>query len=138
WAVWCRPCVSTFPHLKEWHSQYKDKGLEIVGVTGYYETLDFDASTGKLKRLAATEKLTQEKEQEMLKAFGKHHKLEHRLLPLDKEDQKKVYTDYQVGGIPHVVLIDRKGVVRFVRVGADEESAKEIEAKLKELIDEKP
>jgi len=37
WAVWCGPCIATFPHLREWHAEYKDKGLEIVGLTRYYE-----------------------------------------------------------------------------------------------------
>src|SRR5712675_1594573 len=42
WAVWCGPCVATFPHLREWHQEYKDKGLEIVGLTRYYEKYGFD------------------------------------------------------------------------------------------------
>jgi thiol-disulfide isomerase/thioredoxin len=36
WAVWCGPCIATFPHLREWHEKYADKGLVIVGVTKYY------------------------------------------------------------------------------------------------------
>src|SRR5437879_5302075 len=48
WAVWCGPCVSTFPHLREWHKEYKDKGLEILGVTTYFEKFAFDKKTGKL------------------------------------------------------------------------------------------
>ena len=33
WAVWCGPCIATFPHLREWHEKYADKGLVIIGVT---------------------------------------------------------------------------------------------------------
>src|SRR2546425_993526 len=25
WAVWCVPCVSAFPHLRDWNAEYKDK-----------------------------------------------------------------------------------------------------------------
>src|SRR5438067_2346421 len=42
WAVWCGPCIATFPHLREWNKEYKDKGLEILGVTSYYEKFGFD------------------------------------------------------------------------------------------------
>jgi len=36
WAVWCGPCIATFPHLQEWHDQYHSQGLEIIGVTRQY------------------------------------------------------------------------------------------------------
>src|SRR5213082_98709 len=56
WAVWCGPCVATFPHLREWNKEYKDKGLEVLGVTSYYEQFGFDKDAGKNTRLK--EKLT--------------------------------------------------------------------------------
>src|SRR5262245_25874372 len=37
WAVWCGPCIATFPHLREWHEKYGKEGLQIVGVTRYYQ-----------------------------------------------------------------------------------------------------
>ena len=36
WAVWCGPCIATFPHLKEWNEKYADKGLVMIGLTRYY------------------------------------------------------------------------------------------------------
>jgi thiol-disulfide isomerase/thioredoxin len=135
WAVWCGPCVSTFPHLKEWHSEYKDKGLEIVGVTTYYEKIGFDKDNGKITRLK--EKLSAEDEHAMLKDFAGHHKLEHRLMALPRDDAKKLFDDYKVTGIPQVVLIDRQGKVRLVKVGAGDENAKELEQTIKKLIAEK-
>lgn len=33
WASWCRPCRASMPHLKEVYAAYKDKGLEIVGIS---------------------------------------------------------------------------------------------------------
>lgn len=33
WASWCVPCRKSIPHWKEIYGKYKDKGLEIVGVT---------------------------------------------------------------------------------------------------------
>jgi thiol-disulfide isomerase/thioredoxin len=37
WAVWCGPCIATFPHLREWQEEYGDKGLVIIGMTSYYK-----------------------------------------------------------------------------------------------------
>jgi thiol-disulfide isomerase/thioredoxin len=135
WAVWCGPCIATFPHLRDWNKEFKDKGLEILGVTSYYENFTFDKKEGELSR--AKEKLTKDQEHEMLKDFAAHHKLEHRLMTITKEDQKTVYDEYKIRGIPTVVLVDRKGIVRMVKVGSGEENAKELEKMIKTLLDEK-
>jgi thiol-disulfide isomerase/thioredoxin len=135
WAVWCGPCIATFPHLRDWNKDLKDKGLEIVGVTSYYEKVGFDKETGKTKRL--TDPMTKDQEHDMLKEFAAHHKLDHRLMTLSKEAWAKAGGDYKVEGIPTVVLIDRKGVVRMVKVGSGEENAKALEEMIKKLLDEK-
>jgi len=31
WATWCGPCIIMMPHLGELQSEYKDKGLTIIG-----------------------------------------------------------------------------------------------------------
>ena len=36
WAMWCGPCIATFPHLREWREEFGEQGFEIVGVTQYY------------------------------------------------------------------------------------------------------
>ncbi len=33
WATWCGPCRMEMPHLKDLYATYKEKGLEIVGVS---------------------------------------------------------------------------------------------------------
>ena len=33
WATWCRSCVQNIPHMIELNNKYKDKGLEIVGLS---------------------------------------------------------------------------------------------------------
>lgn len=134
WAVWCRPCIATFPHLRDWHMEYKDKGLEIVGVTTYYESFEFDKDTGKLAR--AKDKLTAAQEQDMIKDFAEHYKLTHRLTTLPRDLRSEVYDAYKVKGIPTAVLIDRKGNVRLVKVGSGETNAKAIDEMIQKLIAE--
>jgi thiol-disulfide isomerase/thioredoxin len=33
WATWCGPCVAEMPHMKQLYAQYKDKGVEFIGVS---------------------------------------------------------------------------------------------------------
>jgi hypothetical protein len=46
-------------------------------------------------------------------------------------------SEYGVSGIPHVVLVDRAGIVQLVKTGSGETTAEEIQAKIKELIEAK-
>jgi thiol-disulfide isomerase/thioredoxin len=134
WAVWCGPCIKTFPHLRELHAKYHDKGLEIVGVTSYYEKVGFDKGAGKVKVL--DDKMTVAQEQDMLKEFAQHHKLDYRLVAVPLDQRKELYGQYRIKGIPTAVLLDRKGNIRLVKVGAGEDNAKEIEAAVQKLLAE--
>jgi thiol-disulfide isomerase/thioredoxin len=33
WATWCGPCVAEMPNMKKLYAQYKDKGVEFIGVS---------------------------------------------------------------------------------------------------------
>ncbi|MBW3598945.1 MAG: redoxin family protein [Planctomycetes bacterium] len=130
WAVWCGPCIATFPHLREWQERYADEGLQIIGLTRYYNyAWDEDAQ----RATRAEESVTAEEEQEMLRQFAEHHELEHRFA-IRQDDSLTDY--YQVSGIPHVVLLDREGKVRLYRIGSGEQNAKDIEAEIKKLLAE--
>jgi hypothetical protein len=56
---------------------------------------------------------------------------------LTRQEWDKVRKEYKVQGIPTAVLIDRKGVVRMVKVGSGEKNAKALDKKIKELLAEK-
>ena len=86
WAVWCGYCYDTIPHLVEMNKEYKDKGLEIIGLTSYYKTYGFNKETGRGKRL--TEKLTKEDEQKMLKELAAHHKMDYRIQAVEPAEMK--------------------------------------------------
>ncbi|MCA9063459.1 MAG: TlpA family protein disulfide reductase [Planctomycetaceae bacterium] len=103
WAVWCGPCIATFPHLKEWHHEYHDKGLEIVGVTRMYN-YKWNEEAGRASR--SPDKVSREDELAMLEKFMDSHELGHGTIvtPEGSVMQK----EFGVTGIPHAVLIDRK------------------------------
>ena len=137
WAVWCGPCVGSFPHLRELNEKYHDQGLEVVGVTKYYERFGYDKEKDELTRLDEDKKLSREDEQNMLKDFAAHYKLDYLLLTVPRDDQKKVDEAYKVEGIPEMVVIDRKGVVRMVRLGNTDENAKDVKEEVEKLVMEK-
>lgn len=128
WAVWCGPCIATFPHLKEWNEKYADKGLVMIGLTRYYN-YQWDAAADKATR--ATEKVPKEDEVAMLGKFAEQHELKHRFA-IQADSSLSDY--YGVTGIPHVVVIDREGKIRLMKVGSGEANAKEIGALLEELL----
>jgi thiol-disulfide isomerase/thioredoxin len=132
WAVWCPPCRAEFPRLQELHKRYKDKGLEVIGLTTYYKKLVFDPQTGGLER--APKNQTRKEEQRMLTDFVEYHKLKYRIEVLNKEDWEYVSEKYKIKGLPAAVLIDRKGKVRLIKVGPDEENTRAVDEKIKELL----
>ncbi len=130
WSVWCGPCISTFPHLREWHEKHAEEGLVIIGLTRYYNYA-WDDKANRAKRATGDEKVTPEQEQEMLAKFAEHHNLHHRFA-IQKD--RTLADFYAVSGIPHVVLIDREGKVRLFRIGSGEKNAQEISEMIEELI----
>ena len=49
WAVWCGPCIATFPHLREWQEKYSARGLVIIGMTRHYN-YEWNAQTSRASR----------------------------------------------------------------------------------------
>jgi thiol-disulfide isomerase/thioredoxin len=130
WAVWCGPCIATFPHLREWYEKYTDRGLVMIGVTSYYNYV-WDNEAGRAKR--SREKVSPEDERAMLKRFAEEYKLQYRLA-LQKD--RSLAEFYGVTGIPQVVLIDRSGKIRLIKVGSGEDNAREISEMLVKLLEE--
>lgn len=130
WAVWCGPCIRTFPKLKDLHENYHDQGLQIIGVTRHFGIgWDEESETPRRER-----GIDAESENQAIEAFMQKHELPYPSIVTPQ--QSAMNTDYGVSGIPHVVLIDKKGNVRMIKVGATEENAKELEAKIRELLAE--
>jgi thiol-disulfide isomerase/thioredoxin len=123
WAPWCGPCRRIFPKLQQWHESYKDKGLVILGLTNY---------AGH----AEGRKLTHAQELAYLRTFKKENRLPYGIAVADSQINDM---NYGVFSIPMSFLIDRRGNVRFIAMGAtDEENAalgKMLEKVLAEPVD---
>jgi len=130
WAVWCGPCISTFPHLRELHEKYGSQGLAIVGLTDY-SGYGFNTETGTIEQKPD---LSQADEQTAVAQFAQHHQLPHPLGILAADSS--VNQEYGVTGIPQMVLIDRQGKIRLVLVGAGEETANALDTAIQKLLAE--
>ena len=128
WAVWCGPCINTFPHLREWQEKYGDKGLVIIGLTRYYDW-KWDDEAGYAAKAAD---VAPDDEQEMLKKFAAYYHLKHRFGIQQEGDTLDEH--YGVSGIPQVVVLDKEGKVRMIRVGSGKQNAQDIDNLLAELL----
>lgn len=131
WAVWCGPCIATFPHLRHWHEEYGDDGLVIIGVTKRYN-FGWDADA---KRPVGGSELEPAKEDAATIEFVKHHELKHRIAVMPDDSMSGAYL---VTGIPQAVLIDKQGIVRQIRVGSGEANANLLEAGIRQALDLPP
>ena len=90
WATWCGPCVKALPELIDATSGFGDDRVQLVAV-----------NQGEGKKA--------------ISQFLKKEKLNGLKVALDRDRQ--VGGAFKVKGIPHTVIIDRKGVIRHVHVG---------------------
>jgi thiol-disulfide isomerase/thioredoxin len=97
WATWCGPCVASMPAMKRLYAQYKDKGVEFIGVN-----LD-DKQRGleKLRAFVAKEGI----------AWPQYFQGDGFESPFS--------TSWGINAIPTVFLIDQEGKV--VSVEADDQ-----------------
>jgi len=128
WAPWCGPCRVMFPHLKKLYSDYHDKGLEIIGVTRYYGY--FNQLGQNLRGVPPAEELA------WIKKFKMHHEIPFPYAVADGEDAMKNQAGYGVSGIPHMVLVDKKGIVRLYAIGSGAASEEKLSLGIAELIAE--
>lgn len=91
WATWCAPCKAELPRVKKLYAQYKDKGLEVVGVS-----CD-NKGDALMSYLAANPDMP------WTQMFDVNNPGWH---PLAKQ--------YGITGIPVMFLIDKNGVCRSV------------------------
>lgn len=107
WATWCGPCVGSFPQVRDLQARYKDYPVVILGVTSIQGSITKWADG----RPTGSEdvKGQPEKELELLAQWGKDMDVTWQVAV---SEQDVFNPEYGVRGIPHVAIIDPKGVVR--------------------------
>lgn len=105
WGTKCAPCIGTFPEMRKLKEYYKGYPVEILGIVslqGYH----VDVKNNKTIRTDGKPEL----EMELMKTFMKDMGMTWRVA---FTKQPVFNTDYGVGSIPHLVLIDPEGNVRY-------------------------
>jgi hypothetical protein len=109
WATWCAPCRLTTPLLSAWQDRYGAQGLSVVGVSS--ESVEAAALFARQENL--------------------HYSLSSDL-------PGSSFSAFGVRSLPTIVLIDKRGVVRDVRVGFDSAAEASIERAIVSLLAEQP
>ena len=104
WASWCGPCKKSLPLLVDLEEKYA--GLKVLAVN-----IDDD--------------------RENALDFMKRHNLD---LTVIYDSDKSVAENYGVSAMPSAVLIDRNGVVRYVKYGYTDREIKNFDAYIRELL----
>jgi thiol-disulfide isomerase/thioredoxin len=108
WATWCGPCRQVMPALLEISNEYKDKGVRYLAV-------NLREDSDKISSYLKSAKLDIE-------------------VPLDKTG--KIANLYHVRGIPTMAIVDKKGIVREVHVGASPNLKAELKTALDKILAE--
>ena len=87
WATWCPPCRTSIPHLTELQEKFKDRGVNIIGVSN--------------EELATVESFVKKMGDKMAYTVA-----------IDAGATSKGYMGkYGVGGIPHAFVVKDGAVV---------------------------
>ncbi len=119
WATWCGPCYKAFPLLSDWHDKLAADGLVVLGLTRFYGQVD-------------GEQATETAETAFLAEFRKTQKLTYDLV-LSRDVTNQV--NYDALSLPTTVVIDRKGVIRYIETGTGKEE--ELGKAVRKLLAEK-
>ena len=121
WATWCGPCRVTMPKLSRLHTRYGPRGLTVVGLT--------------LAEGAGVEGRPESQELAGVRAYKNEMRLPYAFaVAADGYNHLR----YGVRVIPTAFLIDRRGRVRHIAVGAAANTDAAFERMIERLLDEKP
>ena len=108
WATWCAPCRKETPFLQQLFEEHREDGLRLVGVS-----LDTSAAA------------------EQVETFVKEYGVTYTIL---HDSEMRAMDLYQVLGLPATFLIDREGILRWMRYGPVGETDQEFLSELEDAL----
>lgn len=104
WATWCAPCKQSMPAVERVYRRYRDRGMKMISLN-----TDHPAKARRLMQVSGY------------------------TMPLYVDDGR-VSDDYKVTSIPHLVVIDKHGIIRHVHRGFQGEST--LDEQVSSLLDD--
>jgi thiol-disulfide isomerase/thioredoxin len=117
WASWCVPCRKGNPHLLSLYSKYKDKGLEIVGIS------DDDSKPEAWRKAVAQDKI----------GVWKHVLRGLKINGHSFDRSADISEPFGIHSLPTKILIDKDGVI-IGRYGGGGENDDAMDKKLGEIF----
>lgn len=108
WATWCAPCRFETPYLQSLYEEHVEDGFRIVGIS-----LDTGNAADDVRMF--------------VEEYGVTYTILH-------DPQMRGMELYQVLGLPATFLIDREGILRWMRYGPIQEGDSEFLGALTELL----
>jgi thiol-disulfide isomerase/thioredoxin len=130
-AHWCVPCKKSYPPMLRLMDKYKGKPVESVMATSLYGFI------GTQRNLTPEQEVAADREY-----FAREHEMPFpvAITPAEAPGQSTAYDNearYAVGGIPQIMIVDRKGVIRSTVVGWDKGNEARFAAFIDRLLAEK-
>ncbi|MBI3817688.1 MAG: TlpA family protein disulfide reductase [Planctomycetes bacterium] len=91
WATWCGPCMEAMPDVEEMYKKYHADGLEVVGVSSDKDPADLKQFMEKRKTAPWPQ-----------------------MFDANKPGWHRFVEELGIDGIPRMLLIDRKGILRSI------------------------
>jgi len=94
WTFGCYNCRNVEPYVKQWHETYVDQGLVVIGVH--------------------SPEFSHEREVENVKRYMKEHDIR---FPVPIDNEFSIWNRYGNRYWPAMYLIDKRGIIRYVKIG---------------------
>jgi thiol-disulfide isomerase/thioredoxin len=94
WTFGCYNCRNVEPHVKEWHQKYAEQGLVVIGV--HSPEFLYEHDLDKVSR------------------YLKEHDIRY---PVSIDNDFATWNRYENRFWPAMYVIDKQGLIRYVRVG---------------------
>jgi peroxiredoxin len=107
WASWCEPCADSMPVYERLWTQYRERGLTIIGVS-------------------------QDQRVENARQFVARHRIS---FPVVFDEGHAIARRYGPPRMPTAYVIDRQGIVRHIHAGYHSSDAAQLEAEIRTLLD---